>query len=174
LTTLLPGDNGLVWTVGIYSPTEALQEEPGTVQPPVTDLLICAPGIYPLGGISTLRVAKLDGNYCLHAFLWNNGFEIARILDNAGSILSETTFIEVYRQNSFVNKYDVTGETDSIQICYAVPVGQQAQLYFFNYYGPTFRTQSSQLIWELLPTTTTNGIACAVAQTSGAYALIGN
>jgi hypothetical protein len=50
---------------------------------------------------------------------------------------------------------------------------QQAQIYFFNFYGPRFGMRTGQPSWEPLATTVTDSVACAAAQTSGAYALIG-
>jgi hypothetical protein len=173
LATLVAGENDLVWTTGLYSPTAALQPEPGTVQPPPTDIDVCNPGTYSLGGISNLRVNRLAVDYCLRAYLWNNAFAIGRIPGGAGRILAEVTFLEFFYQDRFVYKYDVPGETDSIQTCYVVPIGMQAQIYFWDFYGARFGERRGKPAWEPLQTTVTNGIACAVTQTSGAYALIG-
>lgn len=170
---LVAGENDLVWTTGLYSPTAALQQAPGSVQPPPTDIDVCDPGIYPLGGISTLRVNRLADDYCLRAYLWNNAFAIGRIPGGAGRILAEVTFIEYFFQDRFVYKYDVPGEKDSIQTCYVVPIGMQAQIYFWDFFGARFGERRGKPGWEPLETTVTNGIACAVTQTSGAYALIG-
>jgi hypothetical protein len=123
--------------------------------------------------VVTLRVNRLAVDYCLNAYLWNHAFAIGRIPGGAGRVLAEVTFLEVYYQDRFVHAYDVPAETDSIQICYAVPLGKQAQIYFLDFYGPRFGTRTGQPSWEPLPTTVSNGIACATAQTSGAYALIG-
>jgi SdrD B-like protein len=172
--TLVAGDNGLVFTTGIYSPTASLQAEAGTVQPPPNEINVCVPGNYSLGGVSTLTVNQLATGYCLHAFLWNHSFALGRIPGGAGRILSAVTFVEYFYQGTFVYQYDVPGETDSIQVCYAVPTGMQAQIYFFDHYGPRFgHPHQGQPSWMPLQTTIQNGIACAVAQTSGAYALIG-
>jgi hypothetical protein len=173
--TLVAGENGLVFTTGVYSPTAVVQPDPGTVKPPPADINVCGPGTFSLGGISTLQVSQLAAGYCLHAFLWNHGFAIGRIPDGAGTILSEVTWVEVFYQNNLVYKYDVPGQTDSIQVCYAVPSGKKTvQIYFFDHYGPRFgQPHSGQPSWVPLPTTIQNGIACATAQTSGAYALIG-
>ena len=171
--TLAAGDNGLVFTTGAFSPTAPVRGNPGTVQPPPAKRQICAPGVYPLGGISILRVNQLAADYCLLAFLWRPAFAIGRIPDDAGKILSDVTFLEVYKQGVFTYAYDVQGQTDSIQICYAEQLESQAQIYFFDFYGAKFGQRTKQPAWELLATTITNGVACAVAQTSGAYALIG-
>lgn len=170
---LVAGENGLVWTTGIYAPAAALVADPGTVRPPPSVLDICSAGVYSLGGTSTLNVKLLAPEYCLHVFLWNHAFAIGRIPPDAGSVLSAVTFEEIFHQNLFVYSYDVPGQTDSIQVCYAVPMGMTAQIYFFDFYGPRFGTRTGQPSWEPLPTTIQNNFACAVAQKSGAYALIG-
>jgi len=177
LASLAAGENDLVWTTGLYAPGAPVQAEAGTVQPPPTEVDTCVPGSNSLGGQATLQVNRLAADYCLHAFLWNHAFAIGRIPPGAGRVLADVTFLEVLYQDKFVYKYDVQGETDSIQICYAVPLGLQAQIYFFDFYGPRFGNPgggpSDKPAWEPLDTTITNGIACATAQTSGAYALIG-
>lgn len=177
LATLVAGENDLVWTTGLYSPTAAVQPAPGSVQPPPGEIDVCYTEIFPrtfsLGGISTLRVNRLAESYCLHAFLWNHAFAVGRIPGGAGRMLADVTFVEFFDQDRFVYKYDVPGETDSLQVCYAVPLGMQAQIYFFDFYGPRFGERRGQPAWEPLQTTLENGIACAVSQTSGAYALIG-
>ena len=174
LVTLAAGENGLVWTTGVYSPVAAVQADPGTVKPPPPSIETCSAGVYSLGGISTLQISQLAEGYCVHAYLWNHGFAIGRIPGGAGSILSDITFVEFYKQGTFVYQYDVQAQTDSIQVCYAVPDGMQAQIYFFDHFGPKFgHPHQGQPAWVPLETTIVNGIACAVAETSGAYALIG-
>jgi len=173
LVTLTAGENDLTWTAGLYSPTAAVQPEPGTAQPPPTDIDVCDPGIYPLGGISTLRVNLLAEGYCLHAFLWNHAFAVGRIPGGAGRVLSEVTFLEIFYRDQFTYKYEVAGETNSIKVCYAVPLGKQVQIYFLDFYGPRFGERTGKPAWEPVDTTVENGIACVLAQTSGAYALIG-
>ena len=171
--TLLAGENGLVWTTGIYDPAAPARPQPGTVRPPLPSIDVCSAGVYSLGGLSTLRVNQLAADYCLHAFLWNHAFAVGRIPDGAGSVLAPITFVEVFYQGVLVYQYDVPGETQSILVCYAVPVGRQAQIYFLDFYGSRFGQRTGQPSWVPLETTIQDGVACAVAQTSGAYALIG-
>ena len=170
--TLVAGENGLVWTAGVYDPAALPPPDPGTVQPPPTDIEVCTAGVYSLGGVSTLEVNQLAPDYCVHAFLWNHGFAIGRIPGGAGNILAEVTFVEFFYQGNLVYSYDVPGQTDSIQVCYNT-FGRDAQIYFFDFYGPRFGQRTGQPAWVPLETTIEDGIACAVAQTSGAYALIG-
>ena len=171
---LVAGENNLVWTTGIYrlAGTDG-QAAGGTVKPPPPNIEVCIAGVNSLGGVVTLRVNRLTTDYCLSAYLWNHAFAIGRIPAGAGQVLAEVTFLEVYYQDRFVYAYDVSGETDSIQVCYAIPLGKQAQIYFLDFYGPRFGGRTGQPAWVPLPTTVANGIACAVTQTSGAYALIG-
>jgi hypothetical protein len=171
---LLAGENGLVYTTGIYSPS-AVTTQAGTVKPPPPNINVCAPGTYSLGGISTLVVNALSAGYCINAYLWNHAFAIGQIPGGAGRLLAEVTFVEYFYQGTFVYQYDVPGETDSIQVCYAVPGNiKQAQIYFFDHYGPRFgNPHTGGATWIPVETTIQNGIACATAETSGAYALIG-
>ena len=87
--------------------------------------------------------------------------------------MAEVTFLEVFYQGRFVYKYYVPGEAESIQVCYAVPLGMQTQIYFLDFYGPRFEERNGEPSWEPLQTTVVDDIACAVTQTSGAYTLIG-
>lgn len=145
--------------------------EPGTVKPPPSELTICKNGTYSVGGVSTLGVTDLASGYCLEAFLRNHAFALGRIPDGAGQVLAHITFLRVYQNSKFV--YDIPTGDGNVEICYAVPPGMQAQIYFFNFYGPQFGKRTGQPSWEALPTSVSDGVACAPAQTSGAYALIG-
>jgi hypothetical protein len=169
--TLVAGENGLTFTTGIYSPVAPPQPDPGTVKPPPPDINVCVPGSYSLGGVSTVIVNSLAPGYCLHAYLWKHGFAIGQIPDGAGRILAGVTFVEFFYNGSFVHQY--TGDPSSVQVCYSAPSGS-GQIYFLNHYGPKFgQPQNGKPGWVPLETTISNGIACAAAQTSGAYALIG-
>lgn len=146
--------------------------DPGTVKPPPAEITVCEDGTHSIGGVAILKVTKLKAGYCLEAFLWDHAFAIGRIPDGAGKVLADVTFLKVYYKGRFI--YEVPEEDGNIEICYAVPPDtQQAQIYFFNFYGPRFGMRTGQPSWEPLDTTVTNGVACAQAQTSGAYALIG-
>ena len=170
--TLVAGENGLTFTTGVYSPVATPQPDPGTVKPPPPDINVCVPGSYSLTAISSVVVNALAPGYCLHAYLWRHGFAIGQIPGGAGRILADVTFVEFFNNGSFV--YEAPSPDNSVQVCYAVPSGMQAQIYFFDHYGPKFgHPHSGQPGWVPLETTVQNGIACATAQTSGAYALIG-
>lgn len=145
--------------------------EPGTVKPPPAEITVCEDGIYSVGGVATLRVNGIALGHCLAAFLRNHGFALGRIPDGAGEFLANITFIRAFDQGSLI--YELPAEDGDVQICYAVPPGTEAQIYFFDFYGPRFGERTGQPSWEPLETTVENGIACAPAQTSGAYALIG-
>jgi hypothetical protein len=121
--------------------------------------------------VATINITDLAPGYCLEAFLHNKNYALGRIPDGAGNILSNVTFLKVYYQGKF--SYEVPEEDGSLQICFAVPPGKVAEIYFYNHYGPRFGQGTGQPGWEPLPTTVVDGVACAPAQISGAYALIG-
>lgn len=145
--------------------------DPGTVKPPRPKIEFCESGIYSVGGVATFKVNSLAPGYCLEAFLHNKNYALGRIPDDAGKILANVTFLSVFYQGVFT--YEVPPEDGDIEICFAVPPGKQAQIYFYNHYGPHFGKGTGQPSWQPLQTTVEAGIACATAQTSGAYALIG-
>lgn len=146
--------------------------KPGTVKPPPAELTICGEGIYSVGGVSTLEVTDLAPGYCLEAFLRNHAFALGRIPDGSGKVLAQITFLRVFYHSTLVS--ELPTEDGKVQICYAVPPGKNAKIYFFNFYGARFGERTGQPAWELLETTVENNIACAAAQTTGAYGLIGN
>lgn len=145
--------------------------DPGSVKPPPPEIKICEEGVYSVGGVATLQVEELAPGYCLEAFLHNKNFALGRIPQGAGRILANVTFLRVFYLGKFV--YEVPPEDGQVEICFAMPPGTQAQVYFYNHYGPRFGQGSGQPAWEPLPTSVKAGLACAPAQTSGAYALIG-
>jgi len=151
--------------------TLADKTDPGTVKPPLPEIKFCEDGVYSAGGISTIKARNLAPGYCLEAFLHNKNYALGRIPDGAGKILANVTFLRVFYQGKFV--YEVPSEDGDVEICYALPPGTQAQIYFYNHYGPRFGKGKGQPSWEPLQTTVVDGMACASAQTSGAYALIG-
>jgi hypothetical protein len=149
----------------------AAKPDPGSVKPPRPEIKFCDNGIYSVGGVATFTVNDLAPGYCLEAFLHNKNYAIGRIPDGAGNILAHVTFLRVFYQGQFT--YDVPPEDGDIKICFAVPPGKQAEIYFYDHYAARFGKGTGQPAWEPLPTTLENGLACAPAQTSGAYALIG-
>lgn len=172
LTELVAGQNNLKWDVGMYHPgPRPPKPNPGTVKPPKKGITVCEDGLYPVGGVATINISNLAPGYCLEAFLHNKNYALGRIPPGAGEILANVTFLKVYYQGQFT--YEVPPEDGEIEICFAVPPGKEGQIYFYDHYGPRFGQGGGQPAWEPVPTTVTNGIACAPAQTSGAYALIG-
>jgi hypothetical protein len=145
--------------------------DPGSVKPPPGDLTLCEDGIHSIGGVATLEVTELAPGYCLVAFLRNHAFAIGRIPDGAGSVLAQITFLRVFYHGKLV--YELPVEDGQAELCYAIPPGKTAQLYFFDFYGPRFGERKGQPSWELLETDVEGGIACAASQTTGAYGLIG-
>ena len=143
----------------------------GTVKPPPPEIVICEEGVHSVGGVSTLEVNDLAPGYCLAAFLRNHAFALGRIPDGAGEVLAPITFVRVFYHGKLV--YELPEEDGQAEICYAVPPGMTGQIYFFDFYGPRSGERSGQPSWEPLETTVSDGMACAAAQTTGAYALIG-
>jgi hypothetical protein len=152
------------------SPAPA-KPDPGSVKPPPAELTLCEDGFKSVGGVSTLEVTNLAPGYCLVAFLRNHAFAIGRIPDGAGKVLAHITFLRVFYHGKLV--YELPVEDGQVEICYAVPPGKEAQIYFLDFYGPRFGERTGQPSWEPLETTVDGGMACAAAQTSGSYALIG-
>lgn len=173
LANLVAGENSFQWDAGLYKTTTIyVNPAPGSVKPPPAELTVCEVGDFSVGGVSILKVHQLAAGYCLTASLWNHAFALGRIPDGSGKTLADVTFLRVFYHGRFV--YDVPSQDGTIEICYAVPPNiNKATIYFFDFYGPRFGQRTGQPSWEPLQTTVTAGVACAPAQTSGAYALIG-
>jgi hypothetical protein len=174
-TTLTEGENFSQWDVGLFQPTTyPAGSDPGTVQPPPAEITVCAQGDYSVGGVSILNVNVLDSGYCLSANLWNHAFALGRIPDGAGRVQADLTFLRVFNQGEFVYELPSEDENDEkVKICYADLPNIEEQIYFYDFYGPRFGEQTAQPTWEPLVTTIEEGMVCATAQTSGAYAPIG-
>ena len=145
--------------------------DPGSVKPPPAEITVCEDGTFSVGGVSTLEVTNLADGYCLAAFLRNHAFAVGHIPDGAGEVLAHITFLRIFYHGKLV--YELPTEDGQVQICYAIPPGKTAQIYFFDFYGPRFGERTGQPSWVALDTTVDGGMACAAAQTTGAYALIG-
>ena len=169
--TLAAGENSQMWDAGLYTSTALLAAaNPGTVKPPPGDITICESGVHSVGGVSTLKVTNLKPGYCIVATLKKNGLAVGRLPDGAGSFLADVTFVRVFYHGKLVSELP-TADGQS-QICYAAPPGRTVQIYFLDFYGPRF-DRPEQRNWVPLETTISGGLACAPAQSSGAYALIG-
>lgn len=174
--------NNVAWAGPVETGGTAIQQveqfspasdkpDPGSVKPPPGDLTVCESGTRSVGGVSTLEVTDLAPGYCIVAFLRNHAFAVGRIPDGAGNVLAHITFLRVFHHGRLV--HELPEEDGRVEICYAVPPGKTAQIYFFNFYGPRFGERTGQPSWEPLETTLDGSVACAAAQTSGSYALIG-
>jgi hypothetical protein len=140
----------------------------GSVKPPRRRLWVCKEGVFSVGGVATLSVENLAPGYCLRAFLWRHRWPPVHLPSGAGRILADITFLQVYYHNRF--KAHLPVEDGTVEICYAVPPGKEAKIYFLDFYG----RHRGGPTWVALETTMKDGLACAPAQNSGAYALIGS
>ena len=141
---------------------------PGSVKPPPRRQFRCKDGVYSVGGVATLNIENLARGYCLQAFLWKRRWPPVRVPAGTGGFLADITFLQIFYRNRFQNELPVTNGT--LEVCYAVPPGKQAKIYFLDFYG----RRRGRPTWVALDTTVENGMACAPAQSSGGYALIGN
>jgi hypothetical protein len=141
----------------------------GTVKPPRRRLFTCKDGLYSVGGVATLNVENLAHGYCLQAFLWKRRWPPVHVPTGAGDFLADITFLQVFYRNRFKMELPVSDGT--LEVCYAVPPGKtQVKIYFLDFYGK----HRGKPTWVALDTTVEDGMACAPAQDSGGYALIGN
>ena len=166
LIRLAAGKNSRIWDAGIYPlPGVSPQHRRGTVKPPPPVIRTCKNGSFSVGGISAIKVTNLEKGYCLLAFLWNHRFPFGKP-PSGGQFLANITFLQIFRYGRLV--HDLPPEDGEVEVCYAAPPGKEAQIYFFD-----FHRGRSKGEWKPLETTVTNGVICAPAQTTGAYALIG-
>ena len=169
--TLVAGENSMKWDIGLSTSARSAASDPGTVKPPPGEITICKDGVHLVGGVSTLEVKILAPGYCVVAFLRNHAFAVGRIPDGAGNVLAHITFVRIFYQGKLISALPVKDGT--VQLCYAVPPGKTAQLYFFDFYGPRLHGGKGQPSWTALQTTVDGGKACSGAQETGAYAIIG-
>jgi len=142
-------------------------DDPGTVKPPPGKTMICKKGVYSVGGSSVLRVTKLAKRYCVKASTTRRSRATGTIPDGAGRLLSNAVFLQMlYRDHPILKLPEKYGQ---VQICFAVPHHRHAKIYFLNSSG----NQSGNPTWVPLRTTVRHGVACASAQITGSYALIG-
>ena len=143
----------------------------GSVKPPSEAVTACKDGLYSLGGVSTLEIKDLARGYCLVADLWNHAFSPRTFPEDVGKALARITLLRVFYHGELVEELPTKDGT--VQICYAVPPKKEGQLYFLDFYAENFGRPSDQAVWVPVETTVEGGMACAAAQLSGAYALIG-
>jgi hypothetical protein len=135
--------------------------DPGSVKPPPDKIKICKNGNFSVGGVSTLRVRKLDRDYCIIASL-HDARDLRGSIPDGARILADATLFRVLYRGHFVGQ--LPSEDGIVDLCYAVPPGKNATIYILN---------QGKHNWQPIPTTVKKGTACARVQTSGYYALIG-
>jgi hypothetical protein len=170
--TIVAGENSQIWDRGLQqSAALQIRSKSGTVKPPPRIIKVCKDGTYSVGGVSGLKISNLKKGYCVLSFLWNHHFAFGRFPDEDGKILAPITFVQIFYHSRLVQEIPVADGT--IQICYAVPPGKTVQIYFFDFSHRLFKNKGEQPSWKPLSTTIDGGTACAAAQSTGAYALIG-
>jgi hypothetical protein len=169
---LLAGENSQKWDAGLYASAAVLSlHDPGTVRPPSRIVILCRNGVKSVGGVSTLEVTNLKPGYCLVAVSGSHIVSIGRIPDGSGTILAPITYLSIFYRSRLV--YGLPEKDGNSRICYAAPPGKTVQIHFLNFYSARFGRRIPKPTWEPLPTTVEDGMACAPAQFTGAYALIG-
>jgi hypothetical protein len=139
----------------------------GTVKPPPSKRKICKKGVYSVGGTATIKVTRLSRHYCIHTDLKKRTHVSGHIPQGAGKLLSDVVVLQVFYRNDAISRLpDKAGEA---QICFAVPPGKKATIYFLN----TFKKKDGKPTWVPISTKVKNGLACTGASLSGSYALIG-
>jgi hypothetical protein len=149
---------GVAWNVSQHDD----DDDDGTVRPPPKRERICKQGTFSIGGVSTIKVTRLDKHYCLIASLRKSNSVRGRIPGGAGQILADITHISIRYRNHFVS-YLPTGD-GHVEICYAIPPGKTAKIYHLGgHFG----------VWRQLDTAIKKNVACARVRPAGFYALIG-
>jgi hypothetical protein len=138
-------------------------DDDGTVKPPRRKARICKSGNYSLGGVVVIHVKRLAHDYCLTAALRKSRKDPGRIPAGAGGILADITDVQFLHRHRRIGT--LPASKGVVEICYAIPPGKQGQMYFREY---------GKKDWKPLITTFVKGMACAPAQVSGSYALIGS
>lgn len=142
----------------------------GTVKPPPPFITGCEPDDYLLGGVAVIKALELPSGYCLAAELMPP-FAIGRLPDDAGQFLGDAVNIRYFKDGD--QQYELPPSSEDVEVCFAVRPGSEPQIYFFDFYGPKFGKRTGQPDWEPLETTEADGMVCASAMPSGAYALVG-
>jgi hypothetical protein len=142
--------------------TDDDDDDDGSVKTPPRKAKTCKKGNYALGGVAVLKVKRLAHDYCVTASLRKRSKDTGIIPAGAGTILADVTDVQFfYRHHRIGVLPDSKGK---VEICYAIPPGKQGQIYFREY---------GKKEWKPMLTTFDKSMACAPAQVSGSYALIG-
>lgn len=172
LGTIGLAQSGFAWAQPGAEDDPSIQAEPlaplphdddddGTVHPPHEKVRACKKGTYSVGGVSTLKVKSLARYYCVQASLRKRNETWGRIPQGAGTILADITMFQVIYKGHFVKS--LPSKAGHVELCYAVPPGKTAKLYYLD----------KKNVWTPMQTSVKNRLACARVQASGYYALIG-
>lgn len=122
----------------------------GSVLPPDDDIKACQSGDVSVGGVATLDINNLRNKGCLTAHTRNPDPGLDKLPTDAGPILSDVVVMTLPPKGG------------NLKICFAVPPGEQANIY--SSAGGTVTP---------LKTKVKNGIACADVKESGDFMLVG-
>jgi len=152
------------------SPGYAGSPYQGTVKPPPPYITTCEPGEFPLGGVALIKASALPEGWCMAAEL-RPPFAIGRLPDGVGQFLGDAVNIRYFEGGD--QQYELPPGDEDVQVCFAVLPDTEPQIYFYDFYGPRFGKSTGQPEWVPVETTLVDGMVCASAMTSGAYAVVG-
>ena len=112
--------------------------------PPDDDIQVCKRGKYSVGGIATLDIKNLRGDGCLTAYMQDRDANEGRLPKETSTILSEILALTLPTKGA------------NLQVCFAVPPGQTASIYFADAGS-----------WVAVKTHIKDSVACAEVQKSG-------
>jgi hypothetical protein len=158
LTTLVAGENILMWDAGLSRRAIPPQQDPGTVRPPPSRILITVSGTYSIGGFCTYTVQFLDPGVSVLVELER---PLPRPLPDQVHAVRQGCRVTYYQNDAIINEF--TPELGASSICFAATPAQNFTNYFYTVYAPN-------PAWS--PTTDTiveSGVACSSAGPSAVY-----
>jgi hypothetical protein len=158
LTTLVAGENILMWDAGLTRRAIPPQQDPGTVRPPPGRILITESGTYSIGGFCTYTVEFLDPGVSVLVELEQ---PLPRPLPDQVHAVRQGCRVTYYQNGEIIDEF--TPALGSSSICFAATPAQNTTNYFYTVYAPS-------PTWS--PTTDTiveSGVACSSAGPSAVY-----
>jgi hypothetical protein len=141
----------------------------GTVHPPANSIFITENGHYSVGGICTIQVTGLSDGYGLKAYNINRS-RLGPLPAEAMRILSGTCYLQYYELTPRVAMSQLPAGAGNITVCFAhIPPNKQGQIFSYDLVGGTWSPLAT-FVERVTPSN--QGIACASALQSQAYALL--